>query len=106
MTPPLTPSFATKPKPPRRSLLSKGGVPFPEVAQEIRTMKDVEPASIPLPMPDEIENVALNMQSGSEDLIIHDSEGENDALSPGPGDEEYESTPRLDLGRFTYTAQA
>jgi exonuclease-1 len=106
MTPPLTPSFATKPKPPRRSLLSKGGVAFPEVAQEISTMKDVEPASIPLPMPDEIENVALNMQSGSEDLIIHDSEGENDALSPGPGDEEYESTPRLDLGRFTYTAQA
>jgi exonuclease-1 len=106
MTPPLTPSFPVKPKSPRRSLLRKGGLPFPEVAQEIHMMKNVEPVSVPSLMPDGRENVALIMQSGSEDLIIHDSEGESDALSPGPGDEEYVSTPRLDLGRFAYATQA
>lgn len=66
--------------------------------------KKVEPASVPLPTPDEAENVALNMQSGSEDLIIHDSE-EDEALSPSAVDE-YESTPQIDLGRFMYAAQA
>jgi exonuclease-1 len=103
MTPPSTPFYPTKPKSPHRSLLCKNSVPFPEVRRELKTKK-VEPASVPLPMPDEAENVALNMQSGSEDLIIHDSE-EDEALSPGPEDE-YESAPRIDLGRFAYAARA
>jgi exonuclease-1 len=85
MTPPQTPLFTPKTTAPRRSLLSKGSVPFPEV---------VEPAAIPLPIPDETENKAL---TGSEDLIIHDSE-EEEPLSPGPGPEE----SKLDLGRFVY----
>ena len=103
MTPPSTPFYPTKPKSPHRSLLCKNSVPFPEVRRELKTKK-VEPASVPLPMPDEAENVALNMQSGSEDLIIHDSE-EDEALSPGPYNE-YESAPRIDLSRFAYAAQA
>jgi len=85
MTPPQTPLFTPKTTAPRRSLLSKGSVPFPEV--------EVEPAAIPLPIPDETENKAL---TGSEDLIIHDSEGEEEPLSPGPEES------RLDLGRFVY----
>jgi exonuclease-1 len=58
---------------------------------------EVEPASIPLPLPDENENKAL-MQNGSEDLIIHDSE-EEEALSPGAMDEDL---PTINLGRFVY----
>jgi exonuclease-1 len=103
MTPPLTPLYTAKLKSPRRSLLSKNSVPFPEVEREIKPKK-VDPASVPLPMPDEAENAALNMQNGSEDLIIHDSE-EDEALSPSPLSE-YESTPQIDLGRFLYAPQA
>jgi exonuclease 1 len=44
------------------------------------------------------------MQSGSEDMIIHDSE-EDEALSPSPEDE-YEPVPQFDLGRFAFVAKA
>ena len=100
MTPPLTPLLnSNKSYQPRRSLLSKGSVPFPEVGLENKVM-EVEPASIPLPIPDENENMVLSMemQNGSEDLIIHDSE-EEECLSPGGLDEEM---PRINLGRFVF----
>ena len=99
ITPPNNPNIPAVAKSSRRSLLSKGSVPFPEVTKESHT-KDVEPALIPLPIPDETENLYLITQSGSEDLIIHDSEGENDALSPGPADECVSS--RIDFKRFAY----
>lgn len=97
MTPPLTPLVTPKNKSnqPRLSQLSKGIMPFLEVAQTNKAA-EVEPASIPLPMPDEAENIVLSMQNGSEDLIIHDSEEEG--LSPGAGEE----APRINLGRFVY----
>jgi exonuclease-1 len=44
------------------------------------------------------------MQSGSEDMMIHDSE-EDEALSPSPEDG-YESAPHIDLGRFAFVAKA
>jgi exonuclease-1 len=56
--------------------------------------REVEPASIPLPMADEMENRALSMQNGSEDLIIHDSEEELDGLSPGP---------RFNIAQYVYS---
>jgi hypothetical protein len=52
---------------------------------------------IPLPEPDDLENAMLNMTGGSEDLIVHDSEGEDDALSPGP-------TPSINFAAFVYTS--
>ena len=82
--------------PPRRSLLAKGSVPFPEVVVE---KKVVEPASIPLPAADETENIAL-LQNGSEDLIIHDSEEESDGLSPSPDDI---SAPKINIAQYVYT---
>ena len=85
---------------PCRSLLSKCSLPFPEFAQE-NLVTTIEPASIPLPHPDEMENVALSMraQNGSEDLIIHESE-EDDCLSPVAD----EITARINLGRFSYAS--
>lgn len=101
VTPPITPTLPSqipKPKSPRRSLLNKDFVPFPEVVRE-RKSKNVEPSSIPLPAPDDSENAMLNMPGGSEDLIIHDSEGEDEALSPGP-------KSAIDFGAFVYTTRA
>ena len=57
---------------PRRSILGKGLV----IA--------LDPISVPLPMPDKTETIALAAEGGSEDLIIHDSEGEEDALCVVP----------------------
>lgn len=101
MTPPVTPTLPSqipKPKSPRRSLLSKDFVPFPEAVRE-RKSKNREPSSVPLPTPDDSENAILNMPGGSEDLIIHDSEGEDEALSPGP-------KPAIDFGAFVYKTRA
>jgi exonuclease-1 len=97
MTPPETPTLPHGPQ--RRSLLGKGLVPFPEVAGD-NSKSVVDPASIPLPQPDETENIALNQQNGSEDLIIHDSEEEDDALSPVSREDI--SAP-LDFTKFVYT---
>ena len=100
ITPPLTPlstsSRQNASSQPRRSLLSKARVPFPEVVPGGKVDVQVEPASIPLPLPDENENKTL-MQNGSEDLIIHDSE-EEEGLSSGGMDE----LPTINLGRFVY----
>ncbi|TVY15676.1 Exodeoxyribonuclease 1 [Lachnellula arida] len=92
MTPPHTPLSITKPPPRCGSILSKNSVPFPEVARDRENTKATfEPAAIPLPVPDQSENKAL---TGSEDLIIHDSE-DDEPLSP--------VAPRLDLGQFVFS---
>ncbi|CZR64199.1 related to 5`-3` exonuclease [Phialocephala subalpina] len=99
ITPPITPVLAAKPRSPRRSLLSR--IPFPEVASE-SPAKKIDPAMVPLPIPDDAENIALNTPTGSEDQIIHDSEGDDEAMSSYSGPEE--GTAQLDLGRFMFTA--
>ncbi|PVH87982.1 hypothetical protein DL98DRAFT_224387 [Cadophora sp. DSE1049] len=97
MTPPMTPAIPIKARSPRRSLLSRGNVPFPEVAHDMKKQV-VDPASIPLPAVDENEIKMLSKGTGSEDLIIHDSE-DDEELSPC-GVEETKS--RFDFGRFVY----
>ncbi|PBP23093.1 putative exonuclease [Diplocarpon rosae] len=100
MTPPLTPNHLTKSRPtPRPSLLSNGSVPFPEAARE--TKKTFEPILASFAPADGTENRLLHISTGSEDLIIHDSEGD-EVLSDGPGDE---NLPRLDLSRFAFAGQ-
>ena len=82
-------------------MLSKGDVPFPEVRRETKNDNAVEPASIPLPMADETENLMLSTQKGSEDMIIPDSESEGEEdLDPDAG----EAVPCIDFGRFAYAA--
>ncbi|KAK6582683.1 hypothetical protein PZA11_005091 [Diplocarpon coronariae] len=98
ITPPLTP-LLTKGRLPQPSLLSKGCVPFPEAARE--TKKIPELISTPFPPTDDTENNLLTISTGSEDLIIHDSEGD-EVLSDGPGEE---NLPRFDLRRFTFARQ-
>jgi exonuclease 1 len=97
MTPPEIPPL-NRNIPQRRSLLGKGSMPFPELVH--KTSKNViDPASIPLPDPDELENVSLNQQNGSEDLIIHDSE-EEEVLSPVSGGND--KSTALDWTKFVY----
>lgn len=97
-TPTMTPRHTPKGNAPRLAMLPKTSVPFPEVV--IQTKAQVMDATtIPLPLPDETENLEL-MHNGSEDLIIHDSE-EEDGLSPivtGGRD------PPVDLSRFAFAA--
>ena len=93
----MTPVISVKARSPRRSLLSRGNVPFPEVVGEMKK-NVVDPASIPLPAVDENEVKVLSKGTGSEDLIIHDSEEEE--LSPCGGEEE--ARPRFDFSRFVY----
>jgi exonuclease-1 len=102
MTPPLAPFSTSTFLNQRRSLLSKGSVPFPEVFDGNKmAVVEVQPASIPLPQPDENENIALSieMRNGSEDLIIHDSE-EEECLSPAT-----EELPTINLGRFVFAGE-
>ena len=101
MTPPLTPAATVRPPSPRRRLLSKSNLPFPEVERRYKA-KHIEPALIPLPVPDEAENAALSWQGGTEDMIIHDSE-EDEALSPSP-ECDHEAHP-FDLSRFAFGAR-
>ncbi|KAL2072180.1 hypothetical protein VTL71DRAFT_11523 [Oculimacula yallundae] len=98
MTPPMTPAtIPMKARSPRRSLLAKGGVPFPEVVESSKENM-VEPSCVPLPAVDDIETKLLGMGAGSEDFIIHDSE-DDEELSPGAG-----TRSRFDFGRFVYAA--
>jgi len=101
-TPAMTP--VTTKKSPRRSLLGKGGVPFPDVAhptkQNIRSDKSQEEAETK-------RKINTAVIHGSEDLIIHDSEGEDEGLSPSSarGEDDYDKetkAPKLDFGRFAY----
>ncbi|EPE26808.1 PIN [Glarea lozoyensis ATCC 20868] len=98
MTPPQTPILPRQNASQHQSLLRKGLVPFPEVASE-KMKRIVDPASIPLPPPDESENVELMQQKGSEDLIIHDSEEEDEAISPVLRED---VSARLDFSKFVH----
>ncbi|KAH8819548.1 exonuclease-like protein [Xylogone sp. PMI_703] len=97
-TPPFTPaSIAPKSRP---SLLGKCSLPFPDVMKKAKKVP-IEPALLPLPPPDETENLSLAAGEGSEDLIIPDSEEEDESSSPPTflGDT---SNQLLDLGKFLY----
>lgn len=91
-TPYLSPTIFKKP-------LAKKGVPFPEVARA-KHQVSVEAAQIPLPAADQEEVLALSKVAaetkpsirGSEDLIIHDSE-----------DEEENEGRKVDLARFAFS---
>lgn len=100
--PPMAPStsVASNLRKPRSSLLGKGCIPFQDVVEKTKT-PPLDPAMIPLPPVDEAENQSLAGSAGSEDLIIPDSEGEDEALSPG-GCSLDRSKGDLDLGRFLY----
>lgn len=97
-TPPTTPMLAAGPI----AFLRRTTAPFPEANKE-NTSKSaaVKPASIPLPPVDDIEEVALN-QKGSEDMIIPDSEEEDEPLSPVEEGPNKGLGLGLNLGRFVY----
>ncbi|KAH8595245.1 hypothetical protein B0O99DRAFT_594822 [Bisporella sp. PMI_857] len=94
MTPPVTPLPSAIISKPRKSMLFKGTVPFPEVCEG--EAQRINPATIPLPNADEAENWALI--NGSEDLIIHDSE-EDEPFSP------VATESRINFKRFIYASQ-
>ncbi|RFU26204.1 hypothetical protein B7463_g10134, partial [Scytalidium lignicola] len=96
-TPPFTP-FPTGARKSRSSLLGKGSIPFPDVVG--KTKMAIEPAMVPLPPPDETENLSSAATEGSEDLIIPDSE-EDEALSPRAYIKD-RSKHTLNLGKFLY----
>ncbi len=99
MTPPITPVLGPVRRSPRTSMLSKQNKPFPEAIDHLP--KSETPAKR-----DETTNKSIG---GSEDLIIHDSEEEDNSLSPTPerenGGDMFESVtpaPKIDFGRFAY----
>lgn len=98
-TPPISPMLAAGPI----AFLRKTSTPFPEASKENKSkLAEVQAASIPLPPVNDIETAALN-QKGSEDMIIPDSEEEEELSSLV---EDVTSTGlglSLDLGRFAYT---
>ncbi|EKD15015.1 uncharacterized protein L3040_003787 [Drepanopeziza brunnea f. sp. 'multigermtubi'] len=96
MTPPMTPLIQAKAKSPRRSLLSKASLPFPEVVG--KSKKATSPASTPLPLSGKKDYKQLSTPTGSEDLIIRDSEDEENELS---GDDT-PTLPVIDLRRFAF----
>ncbi|KAK0114499.1 Rad2 nuclease [Cadophora gregata] len=99
MTPPMTPTLPVKARSPRSSLL-RVNAPFPEVLVGDGIKKQViDPTSVPLPEVDKNEIKSLSKGTGSEDLIIHDSE-DDEELSPCGGEEGTKS--RFDFGRFVY----
>ncbi|CZT01415.1 related to exodeoxyribonuclease 1 [Rhynchosporium graminicola] len=100
-TPPMTPAtLPLKVRFPHRSLLGKCSIPFPE-AVEAGKENATNPASVPLPVADDMEKNLLSMGAGSEDFIIHESEDDSD-ISLGAGETGTKS--RFDFGRFIYSA--
>ncbi|CCD43364.1 hypothetical protein ACHAPC_005489 [Botrytis cinerea] len=96
-TPPMTPLLAAGPI---AFLRGTSGLSSPENNKNSKSkLAAVEPASIPLPPVDLIEEAALN-QKGSEDMIIPDSEGEDEPLSPI--EEGQSKSFGHHLGRFVY----
>jgi exonuclease-1 len=103
-SPPYTPTTTTMK---RKFLKDKAGVPFPEVARPSALKAVLAPADIPLPAADEAENISLAAEAdfaashGSEDLIVHDSEEEDELISPSEGEARATS---LNLDRFAFRA--
>ena len=60
----------------------------------------VNPSFVPLPKVDLKEVEALSRPCGSEDLIVHDSEGEEDEFVEN--DDEAATLPKLNLSRFAF----
>ncbi|QSZ31134.1 hypothetical protein DSL72_000697 [Monilinia vaccinii-corymbosi] len=97
-TPPMSPMLAAGPI----AFLRKTNVPLPETSKENQSkLAEVQPESIPLPPADELEIAALS-QRGSEDMIIPDSEGEEEPLSPTEHRPSKVLGLSLDLKRFAY----
>lgn len=90
-TPPYTPT-ATSNRSHIASKKNKASVPFPEVTHPSTLKTSIDPADIPLPAADYIEEVILAMDvenidsKGSEDLIVHDSQDEEDNEDSSPVD--------------------
>ncbi|KAE9362810.1 hypothetical protein N431DRAFT_475646 [Stipitochalara longipes BDJ] len=61
----------------------------PEILASTTRSNNIEPASVPLPVPNEAERAALSMHSGREDINIYNN-GEEDALSISHEDEDVE----------------
>ncbi|RAL64700.1 hypothetical protein DID88_001732 [Monilinia fructigena] len=97
-TPPMSPMLAAGPI----AFLQKTSNPFPETSKGNKSKPaEVQPASIPLPPADNIEASILR-QEGSEDMIIPDSEDEEDPSSPAEDGRSKVLGLGLDLGRFAY----
>ncbi|CAD6455277.1 b2c59eec-2b0c-4d1f-a050-d97e87ddf845 [Sclerotinia trifoliorum] len=97
-TPPMTPMLAAGPI----AFLRTTSVSFPEATKEKKSrLADVQPTSVPLPPIDDTEVAALT-QEGSEDLIIPDSDGEEEPLSPVEEKSNKGLRLGLNLGRFVY----
>lgn len=93
-TPPMTPLFQSRTKSPRRSLLSRSSVLFPEAAQQ--SNKAIGQASMVLPS-DKNQLDQLSISTGSEDLIIRDSEDDEELSS-----DDTPTIPLLDIRRFAF----
>ncbi|KAF4913561.1 Exodeoxyribonuclease 1 [Colletotrichum viniferum] len=112
-TPMLTPlqrigarALQRKNTPPRRALsptksaIQRSPKRSPRKSRLLKSMP-VNPSFVPLPKVDLAEVEALNAPCGSEDQIVHDSDGENDDDVFRSG--EVEERPRgLNLSRFVY----
>ncbi|KAA8566542.1 hypothetical protein MFRU_042g00490 [Monilinia fructicola] len=97
-TPPMSPMLAAGPI----ALLRKTSNPLAETSKWNKSkLAEVQPASIPLPPADDIEIAALS-QKGSEDMIIPDSEEEEEPSSPAEDGRSKALGLGLDLGRFAY----
>jgi len=111
-TPPYTPTSlaASRPVGVKRAPFSsfKRGVPFPEVVPRSKLAVVVHPEDVPLPCDDENEKRALMDDfeeggQGSEDLIIRDSEDEDEIIEHV----ECGSRPvvsKLGLGKYAFRA--
>ncbi|RDW78236.1 hypothetical protein BP5796_06088 [Coleophoma crateriformis] len=113
MTPPSTPLHHVETPLPReitslkdqsseqKADVDPASIPLP-TPDESENIALAVPASIPLPIADEAEIVALAMPNGSEDMIIHDSEADEDALLSEPETESRGNVKVVDFQRFAY----
>ncbi len=80
----------------------KGSVPGTGKRRSFSTFP-VNPAFVPLPKVDMAEVEALNKSGGSEDLIIPDSDDENDYELDQGESEGLSTGSRLNLSRFLFS---
>ena len=88
---------------PRLTPPQPGASAYRKDSRNFTPSQPVNPASVPLPKVDLAEVEALNTSAGSEEQIIPESDGENDAEEPDSAEETSSSlTRRLDLSQFLY----
>lgn len=100
----LATSPSTPPPTVTKPVFSKKTVPFPEVARVKHVGAIGAALKVPLPAVDEQERLALSKENienevrigGSEDLIIHDSDEEEESYDGETG------APKLNFGRFAF----